>query len=200
MIVRQLFYATTNKGKVASLTNALGSNFEIIQKALTIPEPRLDRVEDIARFKAMFAFQEIQAPVVALDAGFFIHVLNGFPRSFVNFALDTVKVEGLLQLVAGTDRKAEFRHSLAYHDGSPDTPAVFTDVVRGTIAPEPRGTLQPHHWSVLSAIFVPAGEEKTLAEMDESYYRGWHERRMAGGSYAQQFLTWYAARRQTGTS
>ncbi len=193
----KLFYATTNAGKVQSLAAALGPDgFEIVQRPLSIPEPRLDRVEDIARFKAMFAFQELQAPVVALDAGFFNHVLNGFPRTFVNFALDTVKLDGLLQLVAGTDRAAAFRHSLAYHDGRDDTPAVFTDEVRGTIAPEARGTFRPYHWSVLSTIFVPAGESMTLAEMDEPYYRRWHERRISGSSYARQFLAWFREHRR----
>lgn len=191
-----LYYATTNKGKVASLTTALGpSGFHIIQQPLSIPEPRLDRVEDIARFKAMFAYQELRAPVVALDAGFFIHVLNGFPRSFVNFALETVKVDGLLHLVKDTDRLAEFRHSLAYHDGQDDTPIVFTDLVKGSIAPEPCGTLQSHHWSVLSTIFIPDGETKTLAEMDLADYERWHERRIRNGSYAEQFLTWYRQHR-----
>ncbi|MBI5466832.1 MAG: hypothetical protein HY975_01290 [Candidatus Kerfeldbacteria bacterium] len=188
----KLFYATTNTAKVESLKAALGSEgFEIVQQPLSIPEPRLDRVEDIARFKAMFAYQELKQPVVALDAGFFIHILNGFPRSFVNFALETVKVEGMLQLVAAGERTAEFRHSLAYHDGRDDTPAVFTDTVKGTIAQEPRGTLRSYHWSVLSAIFIPEGETKTLAEFSEDEYHAWHTQRLSGNSYAKQFLAWY---------
>lgn len=193
----RICYATTNQAKVQSLQAALSpAGFEVIQKPLSIPEPRLDRVEDIARFKAMFAFQEAKAPVVALDAGFFIRHLNGFPRSFVNFALDTVKVDGLLKLVSGSDRRAEFRHSLAYHDGQADTPVVFTDIVRGTIAPAMRGKLKPYHWSVLSAIFIPAGETKTLAEMGETEYHDWHERRIGGSSYAQQFILWHRQHRR----
>lgn len=192
----KLYYATTNTGKVESLKAALGpEGFDIIQQPLSIPEPRLDRVEDIARFKAMFAYQEMKQPIVALDAGFFIHILNGFPRSFVNFALETVKVEGMLQLVADGDRAAAFRHSLAYHDGRDDTPAVFTDTVSGTIAPAPRGTLRPYHWSVLSAVFIPDGETKTLAEFSEAEYHTWHTKRLSGDSYAKQFLTWYRAHR-----
>lgn len=191
----RLWYATTNRGKVLSLQGHLGPHgFEVIQRSLTIPEPRLDRVEDMAAIKAMLAYGELQEPVVALDAGFYVYGLNGFPRGYVNFALATVKIDGLIRLAAGTNRRCEFRHALAFHDGGPDTPKVFIDRVRGKLAIEPRGTLQPWHWSVLTTIFIPDGYDQTLAEMDETEYRSWRDDSLEP-TYAAQFFDWYRANR-----
>ncbi len=191
----RLWYATTNNAKVLSLRDRLEPHgFEVVQRPITIPEPRLDRVEDMAAIKAMLAYGEIQEPVVANDAGFYIYGINGFPRGFVNFALATIKLDGLIKLAAGTNRRCEFRHALAFHDGQVDTPKVFVDTVRGTMAIEPRGTIQPWHWSVLATIFIPDGREQTLAEMSEAEYKTWRDS-SRDPTYAQQFLNWYRVNR-----
>jgi inosine/xanthosine triphosphate pyrophosphatase family protein len=63
---------------------------KVVQVPLDIPEPRSDDVEEIAKEKVRYAFNEIGKPCVALDAGFYIGSLNGFPKAFVNFALSTM--------------------------------------------------------------------------------------------------------------
>lgn len=190
-----LWYATTNPGKVTSLQKHLApAGIEVIQRALSIPEPRLDSVERTAGFKAMFAFQEIGEPVVALDAGFFVRDLRGFPGTFVNFALRTIQVEGILCLARKTDRVCEFRHSLAYDGGGNGMPLVFSDVVRGMIAPEPRGVFdRTYHWSKLVLIFIPEGQTKTLGEMSYDEYQRWSEHHDVGNRYYDRFLRWYQA-------
>lgn len=189
----KLWYATTNPGKVASLQQHLSpAGIEVVQRALSIPEPRLDSVERTAIFKAMFAFQELKEPVVALDAGFFIHGLRGFPGTYVNFALETVDIDGMLRLAVGTDRRCEFRHSLAVDFGSKDMPIAFSDVVRGTITPEPCGVFdRTYHWSKLVTVFVPDGQTKTLGEMSYDKYQRWSEHHDAGHRYYDHFLNWY---------
>lgn len=192
----RLWYATTNPAKVVSLQKRLdGHGFEVVQRSLSIAEPRLDRVEDLAIHKASFAFLEIREPVVTLDAGFFVSALNGFPGTFVNFTLERLGIEGLLKLADGTDRRCEFQHALAYHDGQAGTPIYFLDHVRGVIAPRPRGTLRPHHWSPLSTIFIPDGRDKTLAEMDDDEYVHWRDVELPGPNYALQFLNWFERNR-----
>lgn len=48
----------------------------------------------------------------------FIHELNGFPRAYVNHALDTIGIEGILKLMKGVaNRYCEFRSCLAFYDG-----------------------------------------------------------------------------------
>ena len=100
-MTRRLYYATTNVGKVHALKHAFAdSAIEIVQAPLQIREIRADDVEEIARAKARVAFAGLRRPVVVMDAGFFIPSLNGFPGPYVNFALATIGIDGLLRLVA----------------------------------------------------------------------------------------------------
>jgi len=43
----------------------------------------------------------VKKPCIALDTDFRIDELNGFPRAFVNFSLETIGVEGMLKLMEG---------------------------------------------------------------------------------------------------
>ena len=194
--MQKLLYATTNSGKVLSLRKHLQPHgFDIEWASIAIPEPRFDSVQRTAQFKAMYAFQELKRPVVTNDSGFFIRDLNGFPGTFVNFALNTININGLLRLADGTDRVCEFRHALAYDDGL-DGVEVFCDVVPGSIAPEPRGAFNAsYHWSPLATIFIPAGQEKTLGQMSLIEYFHWSEQMAPKPRYYELFAAWYKRKR-----
>lgn len=186
----EIYYATKNLGKVKSLEDALKKyKINIIQASLNLPEPRSDDVKKIAREKVLYAYKEIKKPVVALDAGFYVHSLNGFPKAFVNFALETVGLEGILKLVEGKDRSCEFRHCLAYMDKELKEPIYFQDSVKGTLTEEKRGKIQEHLWSELTLIFVPEGSKKTLAEMTYEEYLKWKEKDRKD-SYSVRFANW----------
>ncbi|MBI5398142.1 hypothetical protein HZB03_01640 [Candidatus Woesearchaeota archaeon] len=167
----EIFYATRNEGKIRSLQRHLhGSGITVIAAPLDIPEPRSDDVKEIAVAKVRYAHQHLQKPVVALDAGFYISSLNGFPRAFVNFALETVGLEGILKLVEDKSRDCEFRECLAYVDGIDSEPRCFMGRVPGSISSKQHGLMAPHLWSTLALIFVPEGCQKTLAQMSYDEY------------------------------
>ncbi len=187
-----LYYATTNKGKIASLQRHLAPHAVTVEQVpIDIPEPRSDDVQQIVREKVIYAYAMLRKPVVALDAGFYIPSLNGFPRAFVNFALDTVGLDGILKLVEGKDRACEFRECLAYMGDSTQEPVYFVGKVHGTIAQQPRGTLQPHHWSKLATIFQPQGSDRTLAEWSFDEYKAWRLTSEESSS-SHLFAVWYA--------
>jgi XTP/dITP diphosphohydrolase len=146
---------------------------KVVQVPLDIPEPRSEDVEEIAKEKVRFAFKEIGKPVVALDAGFYIDSLNGFPKAFVNFALSTIGVNGILRLLDGKDRSCEFRHCLAYMDKGTKGPVFFRSDVKGRITKRKMGKLKSFTWSELSLVFKPEGKTKTLAQMPEDEYYSW---------------------------
>lgn len=187
----RLWYATSSSGKVVTLDDCLHRHgFEVIQRPVVMPEPRLDRVEDMAMIKAMLAFGQIRQPLVASDSGFCLYDPKLFARGFANFALDTTNLDSLVGLAAGTYRRCEFRHALAYTDGESDAPKCFVDCIRGTVARRPCGDFQSWHLSAFYTIFIPDGEEKTLAELSHQEYTAWQNSR-TDPSYAQQFLDWY---------
>ena len=187
----EIYYATTNQGKIQSLRRRFTeSDVTVTQVPIDIPEPRSNDVQKIARAKVVFAYRQLRKPVVALDAGFYIPVLNGFPRAFVNFALETVGLDGILRLVEGKDRSCEFRECLAYLDDSLSEPKYFIAHIKGTLSLEQKGVMQPHHWSKLALIFIPEGKKKTLGEMNHDEYAGWSQNAKEKESSAQQFAEW----------
>ncbi len=193
--MKQIHYATTNKGKIVSMRRVMiPYDIEVLQVALELPEPRSDNVQLIARRKVLDAFDQIGKPCIALDAGFYIHSLNGFPKAFVNFALETVGLEGILTLVKGKSRSCEFRQTLAFYDDTIEEPTYFHGVFPGILAEDIRGASHERQWSALHHIFIPQGAKKTHAEMTEEEYCAFKSAQQNQPSYAEQFAVWYAKR------
>ena len=72
-----------------------------------------EELEDVKQ-----AYDLVKRPCIALDTDFRIDELNGFPRAFVNFSLDTIGIDGILKLMEGKkNRKCAFNECLAYYDG-----------------------------------------------------------------------------------
>jgi XTP/dITP diphosphohydrolase len=189
--MKQLYFATKNKGKLASVNRIFSKyGIEAIQFPIKFPEPRTDDVKEIVKEKVLFAWQKIKKPCIALDAGFFIPSLNGFPKAFVNFALETIGIEGLLKLVEGKSRDCEFRESLAFFDHSLREPLTYWGVVKGRLAEAERGEKRDYFWSDLFYVFIPEGKEKTLAEMEPEEYFQWSQM-LDKNSYLGEFAEWF---------
>lgn len=161
----EIVFVTTNKGKIASANKSLkGINFTTYNYDLI--EPRTDDIKEIAMCKVKQAYEIVKKPCIALDAGFFIDQLNGFPRAFVNFALDTIGVEGILKQMENIDnRKCSFKECLAYYDG--ENLLYFHGNHEGNLSTKMQGNDDNSKWSDLWYIFKPYDSNKTLNEMTE---------------------------------
>ena len=115
--MNEIVFVTHNKGKIASASRQLnGVNFKVFEYDLE--EPRSDDIKEIATAKVKQAYEIVKRPCIALDTDFRIDELNGFPRAFVNFSLETIGVQGILKLMENKkNRKCAFNECLAYHDG-----------------------------------------------------------------------------------
>lgn len=190
MILR---YVTSNVEKTNRLREALKrygvNDVKVEQNVMFLPEPRYDDMKEIANVKASFVLDShlfVPGPFVVQDSGFFIHSLNGFPRGFVNFALDTVGLEGILRLVDGKPRECEFRDCLLYCQGEGVDYQYFEMNTPGTLAESIKG---PACIWPLHRIFIPAGETKTIAEMSEAEKEVYRASR--GDNYSlNQFAKW----------
>ncbi len=115
--MEEIVFVTHNKGKAKSAEKYF-DNLKISTYDFELDEPRSDDVKEIATAKVMQAYKVVGKPCIALDTGFFIEALNGFPRAFVNFSLDTIGIDGILKLMQGKEnRKCKFEECLAYYDG-----------------------------------------------------------------------------------
>ena len=183
----EIVFVTSNKGKVASAQERLDDiKLEIFNYDLI--EPRSDDVKVIAESKVRQAYEVVKKPCIALDAGFYINALNGFPRAFVNFALDTIGVDGILKLMEGKEnRKCRFTECLSYYDGN--ELHQFMGKHEGNLSNEKLGNDTDKKWSDLWYIFKPYGYEKTLAEMTDEERK--NRTKYESVDAMREFAKWY---------
>lgn len=186
--MKEIVFVTSNKGKIASAQKYF-KDIELISYGYDFIEPRTDDIEEIAISKVRQAYAVVGKPCIALDAGFFIKELNGFPKAYVNFALETIGIDGILKLMNNIEnRECCFKECLAYYDGN--EVKCFYGMCKGNMALEKRGIDTDKKWSDLWYIFMPKGHNKTLAEMTEDE----REERKKDPEYSnsiEEFAKWY---------
>lgn len=186
--MEEIVFVTHNKGKAQSAEKYF-KNLKISTYDFELDEPRSDDVKEIATAKVRQAYEVVGKPCIALDTGFFIESLNGFPKAFVNFSLDTIGIDGILKLMEGKEnRKCKFDECLAYYDGKEYK--YFYGNHPGNLSTQKQGLDRKEKWSDLWYVFKPKGFEKTLAEMNSEEREN---RRKIDGSYEalQKFAEWY---------
>ncbi len=171
-----IYFATTNAGKVESVTRHLAPfGISVAHESIDLEEPRSDSLVTIAHAKVQQAYEQIKKPCIVIDAGFYIKALNDWPGTYVNHELKHLGLEGILTLIAGKPRDCLFLHCLAYKDNDAGT-SYFIGKASGMLASYPKGDQNKKHWSKLFQIFIPYNHTKTLAEMNQEEYEQWSER------------------------
>jgi len=185
--VEEIVFVTHNKGKIASANRQLeGVNFRIFEYELE--EPRSDDIKYISKYKVMEAYKLVKKPCISLDCGFWIDELDGFPRAFVNFALDTIGIDGMLKLMENKEnRKCRFTECLSYYDGK--NLQQFMGKHEGTLSEKVLGNDTDKMWSDLWYIFRPLGYDKTLAQMSEEERKNRIKKEDVDAM--RQFAKWY---------
>lgn len=191
--MEEIVFVTHNKGKIASAKKKLeGVNVKIFEYDLD--EPRSDDIRYISKAKVEEAYQLVKKPCISLDCGFWIEELNGFPRAFVNFSLETLGLEGILKLMEGKkNRNCKFTECLSYYDGK--ELHQFMGENKGRLSEEILGENTNEKWSDLWYIYIPSGYDKTLAQMtkEERATRKKYESKNA----MKIFAKWYLEREDT---
>lgn len=163
--MKEIIFVTHNKGKAKSAEKYF-KNLKISTYEYELDEPRSDDIKVIATAKVKEAYEVVKKPCMAMDADFNIEALNGFPRAFVNFVLDTIGIQGILKLMKDVDnRHCYFRQCIAYYDGNKIS--YYWGECHGTLAFEKKGIDTEEKWSDLWYIFIPKNCTKTLAEMND---------------------------------
>ena len=72
--MKEIIFVTTNRGKIASAQEHLSST-KLTPYEAELIEPRSDDIREIAREKVIQAYNIVNEPCIALDAGFFIKEL-----------------------------------------------------------------------------------------------------------------------------
>ena len=185
---KEITFVTHNIGKIKSAEKYFKDlKFTIFNYELD--EPRSDDITEIATSKVKQAYELVKIPCIAMDTDFRIDALNGFPRAFVNFSLETIGINGILKLMKNVEnRECSINECIAYYDGN--SIHYFYGRHPGSVSNEIRGIDRKEKWSDLWYIFKPKGFDKTLAEMDETERE--NRRKVDGSIQAmQEFVKWY---------
>ncbi len=156
----ELVFVTGNKRKFEEAREILGDvGIDIAWKNIDLKEIQADSLEEIAKEKAIDAYEKLREPCFVEDAGLFVKALNNFPGQYSKFVLNTIGYEGIIKLMKNEmDRTAEFRAVIAFTDGK--EVKTFKGVVKGKIALKPSG----ESGFGFDPIFIPNGYEKTFAD------------------------------------
>lgn len=158
--MKTITYVTGNKAKIESAKNALVPlGYEIDNIKMETPEIQADDVEEVSKYSAKWASNELNRPVLKNDSGLFVNGLKGFPGVYTRYAEETIDVDGLLKLMDNLeDRSAYFKESIAYCEPGKE-PVVFVGITKGRIDTKKSGT---NGWS-WDYVFIPDGEVEPLA-------------------------------------
>lgn len=186
--MNEIVFVTHNKGKIEAAKKQLeGVDFKVFEYDLE--EPRSDDINYISKYKVLEAYNLVKKPCISLDCGFWIDALDGFPRAFVNFALDTIGIEGILKLMEGKEnRSCRFTECLSYYDGK--EVHQFMGKHEGLLSDRILGMDRDKKWSDLWYIWKPLGSDKTMAEMTDEE-RDNRKKDKSSVQAMKEFANWY---------
>jgi len=133
----------------------------IERRALDLPEIQDVEVDAVSLWKARAAHAALLSPVMVEDTGLFLEALSGLPGALIRWFEERLGLAGICAILSpSASRKAVAKTVVVIYDGEGD-PLVFVGAVEGRIATEPVGE-NGFGWD---RIFIPDGENRTLAQM-----------------------------------
>ncbi len=182
----KIYYATTNDGKFEEAHNFFAKYFPIIeleqfdQELLEIQS--LDQ-RAIALHKAQQAWDILKKPVLVDDTGIFFEKYKDFPGTMSKFIIETLGFNGIFKLIKAGD-KASLQLTLAFAYGQHNY-QTFEGKVNGTLV-----DIKDNPFPTLSytAIFVPEGAHKTLAQLKLEHAEELYNHRIIA---LKKFLVWF---------
>lgn len=165
----KLIFATNNQHKVEEIRAVIGKKFELLTLreagiAIDIPEPH-DTLEANASEKSQTIYRMTGTSCFSEDTGLEVAALNGEPGvKSARYAGDDRSFDQnidklLINLGDKEDRSARFRTVVSVIIDGKET--LFEGICEGTVIKERRGGKGFGY----DPVFIPAGADKTFAEM-----------------------------------
>lgn len=155
-----LYFISSNYNKFREVKRILDIyNIDIEFREADLLEIQADTLEEVAKHKAIEAYNIVKDEVLVEDDGLFIDALKGFPGVYSSYVYKTIGNDGILKLMRDLEnRDARFVSVIAY--AYPLT--IFRGIAIGNIAYSKQGSL----WGY-DPIFIPKGYSKTYAKLKD---------------------------------
>ncbi|MGK0289036.1 MAG: inosine triphosphate pyrophosphatase [bacterium] len=166
MKIQNLLLITGNQGKAKEFQELLTiEGLTIHYQSLDLHEIQSIDLLEVGRIKTEMAIKlcpdkEKYDAVLTDDTGLSCNALNGLPGPFIKFFLDSVKVQGILEMLKGKDNTTTAQCVLSLGLVKTGEVIQFEGNVLGELI-EPRG----EHGFGWDPSFLPKGEQQTYAEM-----------------------------------
>ncbi|HKR24979.1 MAG TPA: non-canonical purine NTP pyrophosphatase [Allosphingosinicella sp.] len=154
----KIILCTGNRGKLLEVSR-------ILDMPLDSASPDLDEIQGldallVCRRKAAEAFALLGRPVLVDDTALHLAALGGFPGALVTWAIESGGPELLHRMLPpGASPAASAVTVIGYADEA--GVETFAGALAGHVVAAPRGA----EGFGFDPVFVPEGEERTLAEM-----------------------------------
>jgi non-canonical purine NTP pyrophosphatase (RdgB/HAM1 family) len=160
-------FVTGNPNKAKYFSELVGMPIEH-HSAETEEIQSLDLVK-IAKHKAKDAYAQLKRPVLVEDTGLVIQSLGNLPGPFIKWFIEEIGVKQICRLAdMDKNRSAEASDTFVYYDGKEFK--HFVGSMKGSISEKPKG-IGGYDWD---RIFIPSGNDRTLAEMEFEEYKKFH--------------------------
>jgi len=153
-----LFFASSNIHKFQEaklILDDFGINLGFYK--CDLEEIQSDSLQEIAKHKAIQAFQKCKKPVIVEDDGLFIESLRGFPGPYSSYVFKTIGNEGILKILK-QNRKAKFVSIISFYDNK--NYESFESKLNGIISKKIIGI----GWGY-DPIFIPSKSKETFAQL-----------------------------------
>lgn len=162
--MKTITFVTGNETKIRHALEAVkGLDINIVGKKLDLRESREEDPALVVSEKANQAFDFLLDNLMVEDSGIFIRALNGFPKTFVHFAEETLGMANILKMMEGVkDRHVEFRQSLAYLEPGMDEPKIFSYVDGNFTLADKIWEPEYGDFAEFNKILIPPRESKPL--------------------------------------
>lgn len=178
--MKKIVFATHNQGKLREAQELL-VGYEVLDLGaigVTVPpEETGETLEENAKIKAQYVWDNFHVPCFSEDSGVFIKALQGSPGIYAarydgpkGDPVERVLIEmGLIE-----ERNAEMVACVIYIDENGEE-HKFVGSTSGTIAREKRG----NHGFAYDSVFIPEGYDQTYGELDPEIKRNTSHRSKA---------------------
>lgn len=160
-MLRKITFGTTNQGKLDEAKEIL--KCEVSGVSLEIPEIQSLDNKEVAIAKAKAYWEKLKMPLFIEDISLVFNTLNGLPGTYIDSFSKALGNKGLISLIKEKKDKSAKAITTIVYIWAKDKYEVFEGVVEGNISEREKGK-NGFGWD---PIFIPAGSNKTFAQMDQ---------------------------------